>query len=258
MTQLKDGGRQPSNREERSLSASTVIARWQGNGWDEPCKSRGLRTVLWAAGGEIPPADPAAWNPEPRFAPFPLHRQQPVAAVSGLAPDRLEEAHREAVGIGRTGPQGIAAGDGGQPVDRGPTLAQYSGMAVWMTAGCPAPPASPSCRGRRQSAPAGRSTGAQAVQGGIAQRPTVRHPVRPSRSAARWRGSVRRSRRPRSGRSAVAEPERQAVEVGGEPEQVDLAAVGLGVAAGGIEFTPEGPGPAERVGGQGGVKPPQA
>ena len=62
MTQLKDGGRQPSNREERSLSASTVIARWQGNGWDEPCKSRGLRTVLWAAGGEIPPADPAAWN----------------------------------------------------------------------------------------------------------------------------------------------------------------------------------------------------
>ena len=60
MAQLKDGGRQPSNREERSLSASTVIARWQGNGWDEPCKSRGLRTVLWAAGGEIPPADPAA------------------------------------------------------------------------------------------------------------------------------------------------------------------------------------------------------
>src|SRR4051794_29135780 len=66
MTQLKDGGRQPSNREERSLSASTVIARWQGNGWDEPCKSRGLRTVLWAAGGEIPPADPAAWNPNLR------------------------------------------------------------------------------------------------------------------------------------------------------------------------------------------------
>src|SRR4051812_32235190 len=60
MTQLKDGGRQPSNREEQSLSASTVIARWQGNGWDEPCKSRGLRTVLWAAGGEIPPADPAS------------------------------------------------------------------------------------------------------------------------------------------------------------------------------------------------------
>ena len=66
MTQLKDGGRQPSNREERPLSASTVIARWQGNGWDEPCKSRGLRTVLWAAGGEIPPADPAA----PCHAPF--------------------------------------------------------------------------------------------------------------------------------------------------------------------------------------------
>jgi hypothetical protein len=36
-----------------------VIVRWQENDWDEPCKSRGLRTVLWAAGGEIPPADPA-------------------------------------------------------------------------------------------------------------------------------------------------------------------------------------------------------
>ena len=59
MTQLKDGGRQPRNREERSLSASTVVARRQGSGWDEPCKLRGLRTVLWAAGGEIPPADPA-------------------------------------------------------------------------------------------------------------------------------------------------------------------------------------------------------
>src|SRR4051794_30402412 len=69
MTQLKDGGRQPSNREERPLSASTVIARGQGNGWDEPCKSRGLRTVLWAAGGEIPPADPApasGWERHPK------------------------------------------------------------------------------------------------------------------------------------------------------------------------------------------------
>ena len=73
MTQLKDGGRQPGNREERSLSASTVIARWQGNGWDEPCKSRGLRTVLWAAGGEIPPADPAAWNPNQPGTAGPAH-----------------------------------------------------------------------------------------------------------------------------------------------------------------------------------------
>ena len=60
MTQLKESGRQPGNRDERPYSASPVIARWQGYGWDEPCKSRGLRTVLWAAGGEIPPADPAS------------------------------------------------------------------------------------------------------------------------------------------------------------------------------------------------------
>jgi hypothetical protein len=41
------------------LPRRSVIARCRKNGWDEPCKSRGLRTVLWAAGGEIPPADPA-------------------------------------------------------------------------------------------------------------------------------------------------------------------------------------------------------
>ena len=45
-----------------------ATARGQRNGWDEPCKSRGLRTVLWAAGGEIPPADPAAAQPRPNSA----------------------------------------------------------------------------------------------------------------------------------------------------------------------------------------------
>ena len=44
------------------------------------------------------------------------------------------------------------------------------------------------------------------------------------------------------------------MEVGGEAEQVDPAAVGLGVAAGGVEFAPEGPGPPERIAGQGGVE----
>ena len=52
----------------------------------------------------------------------------------------------------------------------------------------------------------------------------------------------------------VAEPERQAVEVGGEAEQIDLPAVGPGVAAGGVELAPEGPGPPERIAGQGGVE----
>ena len=44
------------------------------------------------------------------------------------------------------------------------------------------------------------------------------------------------------------------MEVGGEAEQVDLPAVGLGMAAGGVEFAPEGPGPPERIAGQGGVE----
>ena len=59
MSQLRGG---IANREPGmsiDLPRRFVIARWQENGWDEPCKSRGLRTVLWAAGGEIPPADPA-------------------------------------------------------------------------------------------------------------------------------------------------------------------------------------------------------
>src|SRR5687768_12604728 len=44
------------------------------------------------------------------------------------------------------------------------------------------------------------------------------------------------------------------MEVGGEAEQIDPAAVGFGVAAGGIEFAPEGPGLPERIAGHGGVE----
>jgi hypothetical protein len=43
-----------------SVLCGFVAARLQGHGWHEPYKSRDLRTVLWAAGGVIPPADPAA------------------------------------------------------------------------------------------------------------------------------------------------------------------------------------------------------
>ena len=60
MTQLKEGGCQPRDREERSFFRVDCHREVAGNGWDEPCKSRGLRTVLWAAGGEIPPAESRA------------------------------------------------------------------------------------------------------------------------------------------------------------------------------------------------------
>jgi hypothetical protein len=61
MTQLKEGYRQPRKSGGAVyFPRRFVIARWQKNGWDEPCKSRGLCTVLRAAGGEIPLADPAA------------------------------------------------------------------------------------------------------------------------------------------------------------------------------------------------------
>jgi hypothetical protein len=63
MSQFKEG--YAANREtgmSLDLRRRFVVVRWQENDWDEPYKSRGLRTVLWAAGGEIPPADPASYN----------------------------------------------------------------------------------------------------------------------------------------------------------------------------------------------------
>ena len=53
-----------------------------GNGWDEPCKSRGLRTVLWAAGGEIPPADPATSVAESPIA----YIQRRIREITSAAP----------------------------------------------------------------------------------------------------------------------------------------------------------------------------
>jgi hypothetical protein len=45
------------------------------------------------------------------------------------------------------------------------------------------------------------------------------------------------------------------VEVGGKADQIDPAAVGPEMAAGGVELAPEGPGASERIAGQGGIEP---
>jgi hypothetical protein len=60
MIRLKVGCRQPRNRGGAIAFRVACRRKTAWNGWDEPCKLRGLRTVLWAAGGEIPPADLAA------------------------------------------------------------------------------------------------------------------------------------------------------------------------------------------------------
>ena len=194
-------------------------------------------------------------DPEPGPAPLPLHRQQQVAAIRSLAPDRIEETHREAVGIVRPGPQGIAAGDGGQRVDRDRAVAQVErhGGADGGPAALSRQPGEHALGGGDQRRLATAAV-PQAVEGDVAQALLFgiggRHPGAQldrvvqagDLAAALGRGG------------GVAEPERQAVEVGGEAEQVDLAAVGLGVAAGGVEFAPEGPGPPERIAGQGGVE----
>ena len=194
-------------------------------------------------------------DPDPGLAPLPLHRQQQVTAIRSLVPDRFEKAYCEAIGIVRSRPQGIAAGDGGQRMDRDPAVAQ-----VERHGGADGGPAALSrqpgraCPGRWRPAPAGHPAVPQAVQGDVAQALLFgigrRHPGAQldrvvqagDLAAALGRGG------------GVAEPERQAVEVGSEAEQVDPAAVGLGVAAGRVEFAPEGPGAPERIAGQGGVE----
>jgi hypothetical protein len=43
------------------------IARSQEEGWQEPCESRGSRTVLRGTGGEIPPVYPTHQFQKPHF-----------------------------------------------------------------------------------------------------------------------------------------------------------------------------------------------
>jgi hypothetical protein len=55
---------QRGNPEEQSRSRRPSAEMPSGEGRHEPYESRGSRTVLWAAGGEIPLADPAAYLPQ--------------------------------------------------------------------------------------------------------------------------------------------------------------------------------------------------
>jgi len=55
------------------------------NGHHEPYESRGSRTVLWAAGGEIPPADPATNVAESPIA-YIQRRIREIISVNGPRP----------------------------------------------------------------------------------------------------------------------------------------------------------------------------
>ncbi len=55
MSQLAVSDGQPGNWEEPDFFLRRLeIARFQENGWQEPCESRGSCTDLWGRGGEIP------------------------------------------------------------------------------------------------------------------------------------------------------------------------------------------------------------
>ena len=55
MSQLATSEGQPGNWEEPDFFLRMLeTVRFQENGWQEPCESRGSRTDLWERGGEIP------------------------------------------------------------------------------------------------------------------------------------------------------------------------------------------------------------
>ncbi len=55
MSQLAVSEGQPGNWEELDFFLRMFgTARFQENGWQEPCESRDSRTDLWERGGEIP------------------------------------------------------------------------------------------------------------------------------------------------------------------------------------------------------------
>jgi hypothetical protein len=55
MSQLAVSDGQPGNWEEPDFFLRRLeIARFEENGWQEPCESRGSCTDLWGRGGEIP------------------------------------------------------------------------------------------------------------------------------------------------------------------------------------------------------------
>ena len=62
MSQLAVSEGQPGNWEEPDFFQRRLeTVRFQENGWQEPCESRGSRTVLRGTGGEIPPVYPTPY-----------------------------------------------------------------------------------------------------------------------------------------------------------------------------------------------------
>ena len=59
MSQLAVSEGQPGNREEPDFLVRRLeTVRFQEEGWQEPCESRGSCMDLWERGGEIPLRDP--------------------------------------------------------------------------------------------------------------------------------------------------------------------------------------------------------
>ena len=62
MSQLKESKVNQVTGRNRPSLRRLGFERTRGKGWQEPYESRGSRTDLWGAGGEIPPAYPAVYR----------------------------------------------------------------------------------------------------------------------------------------------------------------------------------------------------
>ncbi len=68
MSQLAVSDGQPGNWEETDFILRRLeIVRFQANGWQEPCESRGSSMDLWERGGEIPLRHPTLSFRNPLF-----------------------------------------------------------------------------------------------------------------------------------------------------------------------------------------------
>ncbi len=63
------------------------------NDWNEPCKSRGLRTVLGTAGGAIAPGDPAASSTPHRHG---AHNRHTIFMLADARPTKTQSAAQSA------------------------------------------------------------------------------------------------------------------------------------------------------------------
>ncbi len=82
MSQLAASEGQPGNWEEPDFFMRRLeIVRFQANGWQEPCESRGSSTDLWERGGEIPLRHPTLHAAGIWFSVNPMQNKASISSL---------------------------------------------------------------------------------------------------------------------------------------------------------------------------------